>query len=445
MGALAALGVLLGLAVAAFAERPRVRAWGGASVVLAATALYFTFSRGALVALAAGLVVALWLAPAGRLAATALLLALPAGAAVAFGASADALTRRDAVLAAASRDGHRTAVAVLVLCGVAAAVTWVAADLQVPALRWHRAYTAFVVAFAVLVLALFGGRLWDAFAERPAETIDLNERFSSLSGAYRSDMWAAALDEWRAHPVAGGGAGSFERWWLQHRDIDYTVEDAHSLYLETLAETGVVGLLLLAVAIGAPFAAAGRVRAHPLPAVALAAYAAFLVHAALDWDWEVPALTLTALLAAAIALAGSRRVDPAPAAHTRTIAAVLASVAALAAFGALVGNLALADAEDAVHEVDWARADGSARRAETWLPWSEEPWLRHADAAFEQGRLGLARERYRRATREDAGSWQAWLGLARTSSGAERAAALRRAELLDPRERAVRRFASEGR
>jgi hypothetical protein len=85
------------------------------------------------------------------------------------------------------------------------------------------------------------------------------------------------------------------------------VLDAHSLYVETLAELGPIGLVLLAVALSVPIVAAVRVRDDPLAAGAAAAYAAFLVHAGLDWDWEMPAVTLAGLLCGVGVLVGMRR------------------------------------------------------------------------------------------------------------------------------------------
>ncbi len=55
----------------------------------------------------------------------------------------------------------------------------------------------------------------------------------------------SALDDYRAHAALGSGAGTFERWWLADRDVALKVRDAHSLYLETLAELGPFGLAAL--------------------------------------------------------------------------------------------------------------------------------------------------------------------------------------------------------
>ena len=124
----------------------------------------------------------------------------------------------------------------------------------------------------------------------------------------RPGYWRAALNEYRAHPALGDGAGAFGRYWLQHPSADPGVQgtrDAHSLYIETLAELGPFGLALLLIALGAPLAALPRARSPAVPAAA-GAYVAYLVHAAVDWDWEMPAVTLAALLCGAAVLAASR-------------------------------------------------------------------------------------------------------------------------------------------
>jgi hypothetical protein len=78
--------------------------------------------------------------------------------------------------------------------------------------------------------------------------------------------------------------------------------DAHSLYLETLAELGLVGLGLLALALAPPLLAAFRGASGGAGAAAAGGYVAFLFHAGVDWDWEMPAVTVAGLLCGAAAL-----------------------------------------------------------------------------------------------------------------------------------------------
>jgi len=110
--------------------------------------------------------------------------------------------------------------------------------------------------------------------------------------------WHVAWQEAAAHPVAGRGAGTFELAWLEKQPIPESVLDAHSLYLETLAELGVVGLGLLLLALAPPLVAALR----GATAAAAGGYVAFLFHAGVDWDWELPAVTLAGLFCGAAAL-----------------------------------------------------------------------------------------------------------------------------------------------
>ena len=85
------------------------------------------------------------------------------------------------------------------------------------------------------------------------------------------------------------------------------VRDAHGLYVETLAELGPLGLGLLLVALGVPFVAFWRTTRAPVVAGALGAYAAFVVHAGVDWDWELSAVTLAGLLCGALLVMAARR------------------------------------------------------------------------------------------------------------------------------------------
>ncbi len=140
--------------------------------------------------------------------------------------------------------------------------------------------------------------------------VDLNSRLFSLSNNGRTVLWHSALADFRAHPVVGSGAGSFGRWWLAHRTTGYFVEDAHNLYVQTLAEGGVIGFALLVALLAIPLVAAVRSRRHPLVAPAFGAYVAFLAHAAVDWDWQMPAVTLFALFTAAVLVAAARGRQP---------------------------------------------------------------------------------------------------------------------------------------
>jgi O-antigen ligase len=122
------------------------------------------------------------------------------------------------------------------------------------------------------------------------------QRLGSIE-SNRYAYWRVGLGAFADHPVNGVGSGGYRVEWLQRRDFAETVRDAHSLYVETAAELGIVGLLALATLFGGVAAAVRH------EAVAGAALAAWAVHAGVDWDWEMPALTLVAVLLAGGAIA----------------------------------------------------------------------------------------------------------------------------------------------
>src|SRR5919198_945850 len=110
---------------------------------------------------------------------------------------------------------------------------------------------------------------------------------TGLFGANRPHYWHVAWHEVELNPVLGSGAGTFERYWLIYRPVGSFARDAHSLYLETLAELGPIGLGLLLAALGLPLLVL-RGRRDPMLATAAAGYVAYLIHTGVDWDWELP-------------------------------------------------------------------------------------------------------------------------------------------------------------
>ena len=131
-----------------------------------------------------------------------------------------------------------------------------------------------------------------------------------LFGQNRPLYWHVAWKEWELNRALGSGAGTFDRYWLHYRTVSSFARDAHSLYLETLAELGPIGLALLLALLLIPLLALHGGR-DPLLATAAAAYVAFLVHAGVDWDWEIPAVSLAGLACGSAMLVARRREDAA--------------------------------------------------------------------------------------------------------------------------------------
>ncbi len=127
-------------------------------------------------------------------------------------------------------------------------------------------------------------------------------------GENRPRYWHVAAKEYELHPFLGSGAGTFDNYWLHYRRVPSFARDAHSLYLESLAELGPFGLVLVLGTLGVPLLALLQAR-HALAPTAGAGYVAFLVHAGVDWDWELPAVTLAGLFCGAALVVAARGAD----------------------------------------------------------------------------------------------------------------------------------------
>jgi hypothetical protein len=287
VGILAALGILLSLGLVAASTRTELRAAAAATIPLLGAALVFSQSTASYLALAIGVAVTALLSPA-------VFRVLAAGAIVAPAVAVAAALAFFSRLADVAEPRISGAVLLLPLLGCSALAALAVARIRLPDPQTHSRNVRRVVLAAVVVLALGGGA---AVARSGA---------SEPRASYFHVAWH---DQVLQHPLLGTGAGTFGRYWQQSGkllDLGGAL-DAHSLYLETLAELGPVGLLLLAAMLLAPLRGVIRHRFAPHVPAAAGAYAAFLVHAGLDWDWEMPAVVVAGLCcAAAVATAELR-------------------------------------------------------------------------------------------------------------------------------------------
>ncbi len=450
-----ALGLLatMGLVVV-FGFVAHARAWPGAiaasiAVPVLATTLYFTFSRGAWAALGIGLVGATAVDLRRiRLVWSGLVVSLPAIACVAYASRQDALTTEDAPATAAAREGHRLAV-VVVAAALACALFTVLARLvscRVPAgTRARRAFDVALGGIAVTVVAAglvaVGGpaegldELESRFNAAPVTGVNLNDRLFSISGNGRSEPLRVSWDAAGERPLVGHGSGTFEYLWYERRPNLLVMRDGHSLYMETLAEVGVVGLALLAAAIVVLGFGVIQARRSRFIAVGGGAFLAWLAASAMDWHWEMVGVTLTAFMCAAAALAASERGRPQRlGAGTKLVLVVVTSGVSAFAVVSLVGNQALFAGRDALTRKDWSEARSDARRARALLPWSYEPDLVLGDAEAGLGDRAGALDAYRDAVEKDPENWVAWLHVAQVAAGSERPRAYDRARELNPLE-----------
>ena len=167
---------------------------------------------------------------------------------------------------------------------------------------------------------------------------------------------------------------------------------------------------------------------------ALGGLTVYLVHALVDWDWELAGVTLVAVFcAAACVLAARERGEERPlTARGRAIAGVALLLASAVALAGLPGNSALSAASASAGDGDWAAAASHAHTAIRWMPWSAEGWQQLGEAQLALGELAAARRSLDKAIAKDRDNWVLWLDLAAATHGRDRHAALAEARRLNP-------------
>jgi O-antigen ligase len=438
-------------ALLAGAAAERIRPWGRAVVAaLAALALsegLMTLSRGAAIALAATLVVCLALATArARFTLTLVGVGLPVllvGTRLTGG--------RPGELASDAVDrGWAAAVAM----GAAALLVALLAWLEQASPRFVRERQgalalvawACVAALGATAFAVHFGRpdtwvsaRWHEFSHpelsRPADA----RRFGSAT-SNRYDYWRVAAHTFEAHPLSGEGSGAFAVPWFRHRTIDESITDAHSWEAAALAETGLIGFLLLAAALLLPLAQIARARKEVggFTTVALGGTVSyFVLHGSLDWLMLIPAIVLPAGVALG-AGAAAGRVPTISLARGRQRAAVAAGaiLVAVAAVPVYLSTTLTVRAE--------SQAASSPQRALNTLslakridPWAVQPLIVRSAILLDAGRAPAAVRAATEATRRAPNLWTAWAALAAAERTAGNrggaAAALRRVRTLNPR------------
>ncbi|HEX5923101.1 MAG TPA: O-antigen ligase family protein [Baekduia sp.] len=441
------------------------------AVVLLDVAL-LSQSRGSILTLPVCAVLLIAIVP-GRLRTIAVLVPVLGAAAVALPKVldvGDALNEHDAGAVKDAAGAVMSTVLVLALAAgavVAIVAAWETLRPPAPATaaRVRKAWTVLVVAGVILGAA--GGLVaignpvdridnaWHSFKGGYDDNTGSDNRLTAGLGSNRYDFYRVALDLFADHPIAGVGADNFFQDYLQRGHSEETPRYPHNLALRTLAQTGIVGTLLLLAASIAALAAAWRAMrgADPLSAaVAGGAAIAFLYwvgHGMTDWFWEWAGLGAPAfaLLGLACALAprrvGEAAGDGAPA-HRRGGRVVLLVLAGAAL---VLGALAIAGPWQAQRDIEQAGAIFAQRpfeaysrldRAADLNPLSDQPALIEGSIALRYGDLARARAAFERGLDRNPRGQYATLELGAIASvQGDRARALRllrQAVALGPRD-----------
>jgi hypothetical protein len=300
----------------------RALALGGAVALLAGWLM--TQSRAGAVSLAVSAIVVFAFSPA-RLRMLVPVAAAGLLASASYYRLTDPFLEQGAELEPAIRDAAAWAL-VLSLAGVLVGLVYALADrrLAVPPRLVRVAGIAAVAALMLGAAGAFGafaatvdspvdyvGDRWDKFKRQPATETGSSHLLAV--GSNRYDFWRVALEEFREHPLHGAGAWAFGHAYLRYGRTDETPRRAHSLEMDLLAETGLIGFALaMAALVPVAWIVLRRARSDLVAAGVLGAVAYWIVHASGDWTWTFPAagLPFFLLLGAGAAGGDEQRIAP---------------------------------------------------------------------------------------------------------------------------------------
>ncbi len=469
----------------------------GGAVILAATALY-SQSRGSVFSTPVVIALVFLLLP-GRVRSFATLVPIAAGVA-ACAPAVLRLAERAESGSPASSAAHAATLSVLIAAVAVAALVAIAATIEGRSRISRRAearlHRGLAIAGVLTALGLIAGGLiavkdpvarakheWNTFASQHGYAANEagKSRLISGLGSGRADFYRVAWHEFASHPLLGIGADNFAVPYLRLRHTDETPHYPHSVELRTLAETGAVGAAIALIGLLAALLAGvralraqDRLRSHDstpsiesralartVAAAALAGFGYWAIHGSFDWFFEYAGLG-----AAAFALLGlSCSLAPAPASTPpastpparggqapralRIAGGVGALALALLAAAALLAPwLSRMEVESAARAWTLSPAVAYDRLAEASRlnPLSDEPDLVAGTIALRLGQLRRAEHQFELALDRNPEGEYATLELGAIASDlgdrGRALALLRRAALLDPRDRLARQALS---
>ena len=470
LGLLASLGILACLHLASdLRERLSGRVLATMAIPVLASTLFFTFSRGGILAGAIGLVAYLVLGRTRGLP-SALIASVPSTAiALKTDYDANLLATPDPTTHAAVAQGHHVALVVAVCVVLAGILRLVCLPLDTAIRDWHlpvnvrgrvlgTAGATGLVAALALIFALHVphavAHQYDRFVHGtnlPNYSNDLRQRLTDPGNNGRILHWRVAWHGFQGSEFHGQGAGTYAVLWARKRPTQLKVLNAHSLYLEVLDELGVVGMVLLGVSLVVMLAGSLTRARGPQRGVYAAIFAigvAWAVHAGVDWDWQMPVITLPVLALGAAALARApgeadrgvgRRIQSrlgGPASLTRVGLGLV--VIALGILPALI-QLSEGDLKTsltALQNGNCPGAIGAARQSLSWVGSRPEPWEVIGYCRADQGQFAAAEQAMSQAISRDPANWEPRYGLflVTAAAGQSPLPALRQAQTLDPRE-----------
>jgi O-Antigen ligase len=467
LGVLGAVGVVLCLHFSSDpSESAVIRVCAAAAIPLVATTIYFTFSRGGIAAALIGVVLYVLIARPRALLSAILAAGPTAAVAVDIAYHANVLATPTPTVAAGIAQGRHVALALLICTGVAGAVRGglIALGLdqrlqrftlpkhaQARARRLGWGTLAAVVLISAVAMNGAIAHEYRRFVSpaSPGNAADLRARLTDPGNNGRLDMWRVGWHQFERAPALGHGAGTFANTWARYRPTQDSVLDSHSLYIETLDELGIVGFVLLVGVVAAVLvrtAARARGRNRALYAAAFVVMLIWALHTGIDWDWEMPAVTVPFFALGGFMLARSRARSADVgvgsssggmiSAPGRTILALGCLLLAVAPTYLWLSQRRLDQATTAFAQGNCRAATSAALSSISVLGDRPEPYEVLSYCDVRRDMPGLAVAAMRKAISLDPGNWNYRYDLAviRASAGLNPVPALRAALSLDPRE-----------
>ena len=445
------MAVPIALRLAVEELRPRVVRLGGlAALAVLLVTIGLTYSRGGVVAVIVAIGLTVALAGDARLRTLMYLaVALAAVAApLAVGFGTHDLTQNGLVV---SKREHAGVVFGLVLLGSLVALLVVgrlvmAAESRVAPNPVRSRWIARGLAAALGVVAVAGvvalatsdrgltgtiSHQWDVFRTPKASKQFDPARLLTTNSGNRWVWWSEAVGAWSDHPIEGSGAGSFPVLHREYRTNRLDVLQPHSVPLQFLAETGLVGALLalggLALLLAAAVGGVRRLVPGPERGAAAGLCAASLVwlfHGLYEWDWDIPGVTMPALLFMGVLAARplQARAPRPPRLEQGTRALALAGAtlvictvaisAALPSWAQTKSQNALAELPRNPSDAQLGHAEAQARLAARLDTLSSEPLLNAAAIAGRRHHPLAARGYLLQAVGREPSNARVWLSLA---------------------------------
>jgi hypothetical protein len=458
IGLVAAMMVPLSLWLGARRDgHPLVSALAYPALALALVTMVLAYSRGALLAAVLGGLLWFVLVPL-RLRGVAVLGVALVGAAliVLWGLNQDGLTADHIPLIIRKETGPEFGVLLLlvgVLLYLAGLLTGFALErFPLSAQRRRTVGIAVIVAAALVpVLALgavvfssegLGGTV-DSLTNPDAKVPSNGPDRLTATGSVRARYWRDALNVWSARPILGAGAGAYPTARARVRKDAIDVQHAHGYVVQTLADLGLVGLVLSLAALVAWIVAAARPLGIPIPEpfrsrappeptdnaalkatperAAIAAIAAvalvFGVHSFIDWTWFIPGPAVLGLVCAGWAagrgpLDASQREEPVGPLWLRASAAAGIAVIGLTLLWTiwqpLRSDQADNDAVSLLAKGDVPGALAATRTAADRDPLSVDPLFGRATILESRGQQAAANAVLEQAVRLQPSNAQTW-------------------------------------